>query len=201
MSSSMKSWSICFSFDTVAVFSSHHNVHNWENEKLESNEQERWQKGARFNNCLIICYHPKQFPPLERQLNLLSWTCTTNTSNGHRSVSSVDQLITSSGTRTPNLSTPRQALPCIPHVVTMNDHFFPRLIFFSAIFSRLVNSVCFFFSHIFQRKNDDWLTENVAHWVNTKANLYTVSLSVHANHKCNFINFLCMLWLLPFITT
>ena len=59
MSRSMKSWSICFSFDTVAVFSSHHNVHNWENEKLESNEQERWQKGAKFNNCLIICYHPK----------------------------------------------------------------------------------------------------------------------------------------------
>ena len=79
--------------------------------------------------------------------------------------------------------------------------FFLVLFFFSAIFSRLVNSVRFFFSHILQRKNDDWLTENVAHWVNTKANLYTVSLSVHANHKCNFINFLCMLWLLPFMST
>ena len=76
----MKTWSMCFSFDTVTVFSSHHKcsqltrMKNWkatENKSADRREQ-------RFNNCLIICYHPRLFPPLARHTegqSIGNWTC------------------------------------------------------------------------------------------------------------------------------
>ena len=92
--------------------------------------------GQRFNNCLIICYRPRLFPPLKRQQGRFmtiglakakhAATYQMDTDQCHRLISWSPRHLPRH--RPPNLSSPRQALPCIPYV-RLKDHFFASFSF------------------------------------------------------------------------
>ena len=121
------------------------------------------RRGQRFNNCLIICYHPRLLLPFVFRQGRFNdnWTSSPkpaptyqmDTDQCHRLISWSPRHLPRH--RPPNLSSPRQALPCIPYV-RLKDHFF-------ASFSFLLPS------HSWRQK---WLIARHKH--NTCANLSDV---------------------------